>query len=124
MRAAFRGAIVGLMLLSFTGCTTLQTIEDFSPSVLEQRIEVGDRVHVVARSGKDYDLTVTRVDGAMLEGHNDAGKRYKIPFEAILHVEVAEADVVASAFATLVTVFAVATAIVVYAIITWADEDD
>jgi hypothetical protein len=124
MRAAARGAIVTVMLLSFSACTTMQAIEDFTPSVLEQRIEVGDRVHVVARSGKAYDLTVTRVDEGSLEGHNDSGKRYKIPFEAILHVEVAETDVVASAAGVLGTVYTVAAAVVMYAIIAWASEDD
>jgi hypothetical protein len=124
VRATARGTLVALMLLSFTACTTMQTIEDFSPTVLEQRIEVDDRVHIVARSGKDYYLTVTRVDSAMLEGHTDAGKRYKIPFEAILHVEIAEADVVTSAFATLVTVYVVASAVFLYAILSWASEDD
>jgi hypothetical protein len=124
MKAAARMVVVAVSLLSFTACTTLQSIEDFSPSVLEQRIEPGDRVHVVTRNGTAYDLTVSRVDSTALWGEANSGKRYKIPFEAILDVKVAETDVVASAAGALVTVYTVAALIVTYAIIAWSSEND
>lgn len=124
MKSAGRIAVAVLTLLSFTACTTLRTIEDFSPSLLEQRIEPGDRVHVVARNGKEFYLTVSRVDSSALWGQADSGKRYKIPFEAILAVKVAETDVVASAAGTLVTLYAVFVAVATYALIVWFDEID
>ncbi len=79
---------VALTLLSFTACTTLQPIYDFTPSKIRQQVHVGDRVLVVWRSGAEYDLTVISIDDDALHGRTDAGKQYKMAFEGIRAIEV------------------------------------
>ena len=110
-----------MTLLAFTACTSLRAIEDFSPSSLRAQVEVGDEVHVVARNGKVYDMTVTRVGDGVLEG-DGGGKRYKIAFEAIQHIEVAETDLVDTAAGTLATIGTVLALIVTYALIRITDD--
>lgn len=116
--------LIALMLLSFTACTTMRAIEDFSPSRIRARVEVGSEVHIVTRNGKVYDLTVTTIDSDSLLGSSSTGKRYDVAFEAIQYIEVKEGDVVKSVGATLAAVYVVLTAIFIYAFATLAHEGD
>lgn len=88
MSSALRLAIVGIMLISFTACTTLQPLQDFTPSKIREQVHVGDRVSIVWRSGARYDIKVTAVDADALHGVTDAGKAYKFLFEGIRSIEV------------------------------------
>jgi hypothetical protein len=83
-----RGFVVGLTLLSFTACTSLQPIRDFTPSRIREQVHAGDRVSILWRSGAQYDVTVTAVDADALHGTATDGKHYKILFEDIRSIEV------------------------------------
>ena len=88
----FRNTVVALTVLSFTGCTTLRPIEDFSPSTIRQQVEPGDEVRIVALTGEIYELTVTKVESDALVGRTDAGKSYRVHYEAIQYIEVERVD--------------------------------
>lgn len=85
---ALRLVIVGIMLVSFTACTSLQPIRDFTPSKIRNQVHVGDQVLVVWRSGTEYKLRVTAIDADALHGTTDAGKSYKVLFEGIRSIDV------------------------------------
>ncbi len=103
--STIRSTVVAFTLLSFTACTTLRPIEDFSPSQLRQEVEVRDRVEIVATNGKRYELEVTKVEADALYGETDSGKRYKVPFVSIQSIQVAKVSGWRTAGATLVVVY-------------------
>lgn len=79
----FRSFVTGLTLMSFTACTTMQRVEDFSPSTIQGQVAVGDRVEILASNTMTYELVVQEMGSTYLVGQADSGKRYKIQFEAI-----------------------------------------
>jgi hypothetical protein len=87
-----RGAVVTLMLLSFTACTTMRPIEDFSAAKVPQYVQVGEEVHVVLASGAVYDLVVTKVEADSLVGRAESGKHWRIKYDAIQSLEAEEPD--------------------------------
>lgn len=109
------------MILSLTACSTLRPIEDFSPSRIQQQVEPGDEVRIVVVAGASYELTVERVEAESLTGRSASGKRYRIQFEAIRHIEVAEADPVKTIGGTLATAYVVVSALVVYAFVAFME---
>ena len=122
MKSWFKAAVVALVLPAFVACSSLQPLEDFSPSRIVAKVEPGDEVHIVTLTGSIYDLTVTRVDADSLSGRASSGKRFKIMFEAIQYIEVEEADALKTVGATLLTAYAVLSAILVYAVVVFLDE--
>lgn len=82
-RTWFRSLVTGLTLVSFTACTTMQRVPDFSPSTIHSQVAVGDRVEIVASNSITYDLVVQELGDTYLVGQASSGKRYKIQFEAI-----------------------------------------
>ena len=108
----FRNGVLILSLMSFTACTTMRPIEDFSPSQLRQEVEVGDEVEIVATNGKRYELEVTKVEADALYGEADSGKRYKVPFESIQSIRVEKVSGWRTAGVTVV-VYYVLTAIAI-----------
>lgn len=83
MGIGFRSFVVGVTLLSFIGCTTMQRVQDFSPSTIRSQVAVGDRVEILASNTMTYELVVQELGDTYLVGQADSGKRYKIQFEAI-----------------------------------------
>ena len=124
MRGVARVAVVVLTLLSFTACTSLRPIEDFSPSRIRAQVEAGDDVHIVTRKGATYDLTVTRVESDALTGRAASGKLWKVQYEAIEYIEVAETDLVGTAGGVLMTFYVVVVTVTTIAIIAWVNEND
>jgi cytochrome c-type biogenesis protein CcmH/NrfG len=114
-----RNGCVALTLLCFAGCTTLQPIEDFSPSKIRETVEVGDQVSIVAMNGRTYDLEVTAVEADALRGVAASGKAYKIKYEAIRSIRAEQihaghtAGAVGTTVGAVVTVAAVVTFIAV-----------
>lgn len=86
----FRGFVVGVTLMSFTACTTMQTVQDFSPSTIRSQVAVGDRVEILASNAVTYELVVQELGDTYLVGRADSGKRYKIQFEAIRELRTQE----------------------------------
>jgi len=114
----FRSAVVTLTLLSFTGCTTMRPIEDFSPAKVHQHVQVGEEVHIVLASGAVYDLVVTKVEADSLVGRAESGKHWRIKYDAIRHIEAEEPDAfksVAAGIGTTVAVLYVVLAVAAYA---------
>ena len=124
MTGVARIAVIWLTLLSFTACTSLRPIEDFSPSRIRAQVEVGDDVHIVTRKGATYDLTVTRVESDALVGRAESGKLWKVHYEAIEYIEVEEADLVGTAGGVLMSFYVVVVTITTIAIIAWTREQD
>jgi hypothetical protein len=95
----FRYAVIAITLLSLTACTTMQTIEDFTPAKVHQYVDQGDEVHIVMANGAVYDLVVTKVEADSLVGKADSGKHWRIKYAAIRHIEVEEHDALKSTVA-------------------------
>jgi hypothetical protein len=97
-------------MVSFTACTTMQPIHDFTPSKIHDRVRVGDHVSIIWRSGAQYDVEVTGIDDDALHGRTAAGKHYKIAFEGIRSIEVAKTSgwQVATGVGAVVTVAVIA----------------
>ena len=88
----FRHAVVAATLLSFTACTTMQPIKNFSPETAPQDIHKGDEVHVVLGNGSVYDLEVTKVEEDSFVGEADSGKSYRIKYASIRSIESEQAS--------------------------------
>ena len=88
----FRHAVVAATLLSFTACTTMQPIKNFSPATAQEHIHTGDEVHVVLGNGSVYDLEVTKVEEDSFVGEADSGKRYRIKYASIRSIESEQAS--------------------------------
>lgn len=88
-----RTLLVAWTLLCFTGCTSMQAIKDPSPDRIQERVKVGDEVHVVTTNGATYELEVTQVDENSLTGEAESGKRYRVPYAAIASIEVKKVSV-------------------------------
>jgi hypothetical protein len=84
------------MLLSFTACTTMRPIEDFSAAKVPQYVQVGEEVHIVLASGAVYDLVVTKVEADSLVGRAESGKHWRIKYDAIQSIEAEEPDALKS----------------------------
>jgi hypothetical protein len=113
----FRNAVLALAVLSFTACTTMRPIEDFSPVKVHQHVHVGDEVHIVLASGAVYDLVVTKVEADSLLGKAESGKHWRIKYDAIKSIEAEEPDALKSVAAGIggtVAVLYVLTAAFVY----------
>jgi hypothetical protein len=105
-----RLAVVGITLLSFTACTSLQPIRDFTPSKIHDQVHRGDRVSIVWRNGSEYNLEVFAVDADALRGRADDGKNYKVLFEDIRSIEVEKVRgwQVATGFGAILTIGVIA----------------
>lgn len=89
----FKTGVVLMTLCTFTGCTTLQALEDPTPVRIQQSIERGDDVKVTATNGMTYYLEVTKVEADSFTGANDKGKRYKVPYKAVQSLDIREFSV-------------------------------
>lgn len=74
------------LLCSTTACTTLQAVDPL-PKAGELPVEAGDEVHVVLRSGAQYDLKVQSVSDAGLIGADGDGNRWKVRYADIRSLE-------------------------------------
>lgn len=83
-----RTIVVLLCLICMTACTSMRAIDDVNQQDLSQKIEVGDLVSLTTRDGQHYDLTVTRVDDAMLVGRDGSDKSWHVRRAAIEQLEV------------------------------------
>lgn len=110
-----RNTAFALALLCLSGCTTLRPIEDFSPSQIRQRVDVGDHVRIVTLTGATYELDVTGLYRDQLHGRNASGQVYKVHFEAIRTIEVA--DVTGWKVATITGVGITALAVTAFALL-------
>lgn len=75
-----------LLSLCLIGCTTMKAVERPTPA-LHSQIEAGDDVVVTTRAGKIYSLKVIQVSNDALIGSDQAGKRWKVPYEQIQAME-------------------------------------
>lgn len=83
-----RMAVVFLCLICMTACTSMRAVDEPNRQDLAQKVEVGDLVSLTTRDGKHYDLTVTRVDEAVLIGRDGSDKRWRVRRDAIEALEV------------------------------------
>ena len=111
--ALFRYIVVALTIVSFTACTSMQPLEDFSPSKIRKEVDVGDRVSLVYAKVR-YDVTVTAVDAEAVHGTTDGGKAYKFPYEGIQAIDVKKMSWGDTAGAAGATVYA---AVIVFIIV-------
>jgi hypothetical protein len=87
-----RTAVVLISICALVGCTSMRTIPDVSPTGIQQEVQPGDEIHVVLQDGRKFDLEVTRVDADTLTGVSDSGKTFRIRYDAVRWLEVAETD--------------------------------
>lgn len=85
-----RMVMVVWTLVCFTGCTSMRAIEDPAPEHIREQVKVGDEIRVVATDGTTYDLEVTQVAEDSLTGKTESGKRYRVPYSAIVSIEVSK----------------------------------
>lgn len=112
-------ALVLMLVCTLVACTTLQPIEDFSPSVIRQQVHVGDHVLIESVKGNTYKLTVTLLDDKSLHGTDANGKGFRVDYEAIRTIKAEEinaAGVAVGFGATLSVLAAAAFAVVIYSL--------
>ena len=87
-----RTATIVLTLFSFTACTTMRTIQDPSPTGIQQEVEPGDEVRIALMDGRKFNVEVEKVGSDSLTGVTPKGKRYKFDYASIRWLEVEETD--------------------------------
>ena len=85
-------AVALAAVFALAGCTSMRAIPDVSPTGIQQEVQPGDEIHVVLMDGRAFDLEVTRVDADTLTGVAESGKAFRIRYDAVRWLEVAEAD--------------------------------
>jgi len=88
----FRNCVVVLVIVGLFGCTTMQTIQQPSPTNIQKNVDVGDQVSIDTRAGRHFDLKVTSVTEAELFGTDKDDKRWRVPYKDIEKIEVKEAS--------------------------------
>jgi hypothetical protein len=116
LTAVFRNAVVVLIVVSFTACTTMRPLEDLHPAKIQEEIEIGDLVEILATNGTTYELEVTKLDDKALYGDADSGKRYKVPFGAIKTIQVEKVSGWKTTGVTLIAIYVVVSVAVGYAL--------
>lgn len=74
-------------LLSFTACTTLQTIQSTDASAVRQAVQAGDQVRIQTREGQVHDLTVQRVTESSIDGVGRDGHQQSVTLASIAKLE-------------------------------------
>ena len=116
MIQAFKTGMALMALCAFTGCTTLQALEDPTPARIQQSIERGDDVKVVATNGTTYYLNVTRVEADSFTGATSQGKRFKVPYKAVESMDVSQFSALGTVGAGAVAIAVVGTIAVIVAL--------
>lgn len=98
VKICWRNALVWLLILAFSGCTSMRTVER-TDDERAPAVEVGDRVRVVTRDGRELEFTVTRIDGDVLVGNGSRNRargtgadEFRIPFQDVALVQVESFD--------------------------------
>jgi hypothetical protein len=82
----FNHAILISLLISSSGCMTMQTLDD--DPALTEAIEVGDKVEIIEKDGYINEFTVGRITDQFIAGNDDIGSLVTIPLENIQSVSV------------------------------------
>lgn len=93
-----RNVLIWLLIFVLAGCTSMRTV-DRGTDESTPAVEVGDRVRVVTRDGRELEFTVTRIEGDELAGSysrtqaRDTGTGdLHIPFQDVALVQVESFD--------------------------------
>jgi len=98
-RESTKRALVWMLLVTLTGCTTTRTADSGGGSG-EPVVAVGDRVRVVTHDGRKLEFTVDKVEDRVLIGHSGSTgtsrvslpEDVRLPFDEIARIEVKEFD--------------------------------
>lgn len=102
MRMIARCVGAAVVSLSVSGCTTMHSMPQPTPSAIKRDISVGAEVRVLTKRGKDMALVVTRVeDDALFGKATSDGKTYKVPYAAIETLDYAQTSTGKTAAVTL-----------------------
>lgn len=93
-----RNVTIWLLICALAGCTSMRTVDresdDGTPAV-----QIGDRVRVVTRDGRELEFTVTQMDGDVLVGsksgnqaRDTASDEIRVPFQDVALVQVKSFD--------------------------------
>jgi hypothetical protein len=98
VKICWRNVLVWLLIAAFSGCTSMRTV-DRTADETAPAVEVGDRVRVVTRDGRELEFTVTRIDGEVLAGNGSRSQargtgadEFRIPFQDVALVQVESLD--------------------------------
>jgi hypothetical protein len=80
-------ALVTLLSLVFTACTTLQPLPDAQPATLRQAVAVGDKVEIDRVDGTHLTLTVEEITDDYLIG-KDAQYRHRVALPSVRTIAV------------------------------------
>lgn len=74
-------------LLSFTACTTMQTVQSTDASAVRQTIQAGDQVRIQTQEGAVHELTVQRVTETSIDGVSKDGRQRSVTLASITKLE-------------------------------------
>jgi hypothetical protein len=120
---AFRGAVVALITLSLIGCTSLRSLPSLSPASIRAQVQPGDDVRIVLHDNQRYELTVTKLEEESLTGRAASGKHYRVRYDAMQYLDVAEADVGGATGGIVAALYVVLAALFIHALVESAEPD-
>lgn len=94
-----RNVLIWLLICALAGCTSMRTVDRGTDDSTPPAVEVGDRVRVVTRDGRELEFTVTRIDGDVLVGGKSKNQargtepgEIRMPFQDVALVQVESFD--------------------------------
>ena len=85
-------ALLCSMFLIFSGCTTTQTVDPWSPAALEGALKRGDEVVVFLEDGSNLELSVVEWTGEELVGEDGDGQSHTVSSQDIEYLDVTRSD--------------------------------
>lgn len=83
----WKALVVQISIMGLSACTTLQTVADITPIGVVTSIQSGDRIRLVTRDQKIYNLKVLAVTNHALTGVSGDRGRHEIPVSEIASLE-------------------------------------
>ncbi len=108
-----------LIMLSFalvanSGCTSLQTIEPTQASIVEHKLEVGDKVRIYYRDYRTEDVRIVKMSKSKITGTRKDGTVVAVDWRDIYTLEVKKVHLGKTAVVVVGGVAAVVSVIVIY----------
>ena len=106
--------MLSLALVANSGCTSLQTIEPTQASVVEHKLEVGDKVRIYYRDYRTEDVRIVKMSESEITGTRKDGTVVAVDWREIYTLEVKKVHLGKTAAVVGIGVVAALAVIVIY----------
>ena len=87
LQLSFRASVILFCGLSLLGCTTMRVMERPAPQQMQDRLEVGDEVLIIADGNRHYALRITALEDDALLGRDKNQQQFRVHYAAIESIE-------------------------------------